>query len=45
MKCEGNGHGRDIIEALHRHALEKILTEILQEARAKYEQENFWTQV
>jgi len=45
MKCKGNGRGRDTIEALHRSALEKILTEILKEARPKNEQGNFWTQV
>jgi hypothetical protein len=38
MKCKRNGRCRGIIEALHRRALEKILTEILQEARPKYEQ-------
>jgi hypothetical protein len=38
MKCKGNGPDHDIIEALNRRALERILTEILQEAWPKYGQ-------
>ena len=33
MKCKGNGRGSDIIEALYRRALEKIMAEILHETR------------
>jgi len=38
VKCKGNGRCRDIIEALHRRGLEKILTEVLQDGRTKYDQ-------